>query len=315
MNRSPIAYIVFNRPQYTRQTFQVIREQQPPILFIIADGPRHGHVKDFRLCSEVREIVEQIDWPCEVHRKYADHNLGLKKNVSDGLDWVFDMVDRAIVIEDDCLPHMDFFYFCEELLERYSDNESVAVVTGNNFQDGYKRGDASYYFSKYNHCWGWATWRRAWKHYQGDIPFWPKWSKSEDWLARIPDPVERRYWSEIFDNVHTGGFNSWAYPWTASLWFQGGLTATPNVNLVSNIGFGADSTHTSSVKSPLAAMPVVQLGEIIHPKLIKLDAVADKYTFDHAFGGRSLRFPRSLIHLARQIVVFAYRMILFGRKS
>ena len=162
MTNTPIAYFVFNRPQHTEKTFAVIRTQRPSQLFVIADGPRAGHPTDIERCAAVREIVANVDWSCEVHRKYADTNLGLKKNVSRGLDWVFSQVERATVLEDDCVAHPDFFRFCDQLLEYYAHEECVSVITGNNFQNGQHRGEAgaSYYFSKYNHCWGWATWPR-----------------------------------------------------------------------------------------------------------------------------------------------------------
>lgn len=306
---TPIAYIVFNRPQHTTQTFASIRAQQPSQLFIIADGPRPNHPTDAERCKAVRAIVEQIDWPCEVHRNYADANLGLKRRVSSGMDWVFSQVERAIVLEDDCLPHPDFFRFCDELLARYADDERVAVITGNNFQDGQKRGDGSYYFSKYNHCWGWATWRRAWQHYQGDLPFWPEWRLSESWHRLTPDSVERRYWGKIFERVRARQIDSWAYPWTASVWYQGGLTATPNVNLVSNIGFGPDSTHTASADSTLAGMATSAIGELTHPVAITRDDAADHYVFDHTMDGRNQRFPCSLLHLPWRISGFVYRRL------
>lgn len=309
MTQTPIAYIVFNRPQHTEKTFAVLREQRPSQLFIIADGPRAGHPTDGEGCAAVRRIVANVDWPCEVHRKYADSNLGLKKNVSQGLDWVFSEVERAIVLEDDCVAHPDFFRFCNALLERYVDDERVLAITGNNFQNGRLRGEASYYFSKYNHCWGWASWRRAWKHYQGDLPFWLEWSKSEDWREKMPDPVERRYWSNIFERVCAGQIDSWAYPWTASVWYQGGLTATPNVNLVSNIGFGMDSTHTAAADSPLADMATNAIGELRHPRIIAQDAAADRYVFDYTMVGRSSRFPYSLLRIPRRAAGFAYRML------
>lgn len=309
MTHTPIAYIVFNRPQHTAQTFAVIREQRPSQLFIIADGPRPGHPNDAERCAAVRAIVEQIDWPCEVHRNYADSNLALKRRVSSGLDWVFSQVERAIVLEDDCLANSDFFRFCDELLDLYAEDERVAVITGNNFQDGQKRGDASYYFSKYNHCWGWATWRRAWRHYQGDLPFWQEWRLSSDWLSLLPDKVERRYWYKIFERVRAGKINSWAYPWTASVWFQRGLTVTPNVNMVSNIGFGPGFTNTASADSPLAEMATDTLGEINHPRSVVQDAEADHYVFDHVFGGRLERFPYVLYGFPRRIVGKLCRMI------
>lgn len=140
---TPIAYIAFNRPEHTRKTIQVVREQRPSQLFIIADGPRPGHPTDVDRCAEVRTIMDQVDWPCEVQHNYAEVNLGLKCRVSSGLDWVFSQVDRAIVLEDDCVPHPDFF-FCDGLLERYADDDRVSVIAGNNFQHGRRRGDGSY---------------------------------------------------------------------------------------------------------------------------------------------------------------------------
>jgi len=133
-----IAYIIFNRPRHTRETFQAIRDARPARLFIIADGPRPSHPTDAERCRAVREIVADIDWPCEVQRNYADQNLGLKRRVSSGLDWVFSQVESAIILEDDCLPHPDFFPFCQDLLERYKDDERVWTITGNNNQDGKK---------------------------------------------------------------------------------------------------------------------------------------------------------------------------------
>lgn len=307
MNQTPIAYIVFNRPQHTEQTFATIRKQEPTQLLIIADGPRPGHSTDEEHCAKVRAIVENVDWPCQVYRNYAESNMGLKKRVSSGLDWVFSHVEQAIVLEDDCLAHPDFFRFCNVLLEYYANDERVAVITGNNFQNGRRRGRASYYFSKYNHCWGWATWRRAWEHYRGDIPFWPEWQNSKDWRRKTPYPVERHYWQRIFDKVHAGWIDSWAYPWTCSVWYQGGLTATPNVNLVSNIGFGPDSTHTASAGSPLSEMATAEIGQITHPRQVKQNKRADRFVFDRNFGGRQKRLSRRLMRLPRRLGGKLYR--------
>ena len=145
----PIAYIVFNRPRHTERSFAILRKQQPSQLFIISDGPRIEHPTDAERCAEVRAIVERVDWPCEVYRHYAESNLGCKQRVSSGLDWVFAQVERAIILEDDCLPHPDFFEFCENLLDRYANDSRVWVISGDNFQNGHRRGRAAYYFSKY----------------------------------------------------------------------------------------------------------------------------------------------------------------------
>ena len=282
--KTPVAYIIFNRPRHTRETFAAIRAQRPETLLIISDGPREGHPTDAERCRETREIVEQIDWPCRVLKNYAQQNMGCKKRVSSGLDWVFEQVERAIILEDDCLPNDDFFGFCDTLLDRYEQDERVWVVTGNNFQRGQKRGDAAYYFSKYNHCWGWATWRRAWQHYRVDMPFWPEWKDTADWRHKTLDSVERTVWSGFLDRVKNGEIDTWDYQWTACAWYYGGLTATPNVNLVTNLGFGPDATHTVTTGDQ-EGLPAQPLGPLTHPEVIKQDRAADRFVFNHHFGG------------------------------
>ena len=307
--QTAVLFLIFNRPDTTAQVFEAIRKAKPPRLYVAADGPREGREGEAERVEQVREIATAVDWPCELKTLFRGKNLGCKKAVSGGITWFFEQEEQGIILEDDCLPHTEFFTYCETLLERYATDDRVWVITGNNFQSGQKRGGASYYFSKYNHCWGWATWRRAWQRYQGDLPFWSKWSQSTDWREKTPDPVERRYWSKIFKRVCAGQIDSWAYPWTASVWYHDGLTATPNVNLVSNIGFGPDSTHTASVDSPLANMATKGIGEIRHPAVVARDADADRHAFDYAFNGLSRRFPYSLLRLPRRMASFAYRRL------
>ena len=307
--QTAVLFLVFNRPDTTAQVFQAIRKVKPPRLYVAADGPRANREGEAERVALVCEIATAVDWPCEMKTLFREENLGCKYAVSGGISWFFEQEEQGIILEDDCLPHPDFFGFCETLLERYAADERVAVVTGDNFQNGQHRGEAgaSYYFSKYNHCWGWATWRRAWQHYQGDLLFWPEWSQSADWREKTLDPVERRYWGKIFQRVRAGQIDSWAYSWTASVWFHGGLTATPNVNLVSNIGFGSDSTHTASADSPLAGMATGQLGELTQPDQVVQDIAADRYVFNHTFGGRSLRFPQSLLRVPHSIAGSLYQ--------
>jgi hypothetical protein len=301
MSKAPIAFIIFNRPRHTRESFSVIRAQRPSRLFIIADGPRAGHATDAHRCQETRAVVEQIDWPCEVSRLYADQNMGCKRRVSSGLDWVFEQTDRAIVLEDDCVPHADFFSYCDDLLERYASDERVWVITGNNFQDGQVRGDASYYFSKYNHCWGWATWSRAWQNYRVDIPFWLEWKQTPDWRRKTPDRIERKVWTDLLDRVQAGLIDTWDYQWTACVWFHGGLTATPNKNLVTNIGFGPDATHTVT-DDDQDGMQIEALGPLTHPRRVKQDSAADRFVFNRNFGGRDHpdRFRNRLVRRTKQ---------------
>ena len=299
---TPVLFLVFNRPDTTAQVFEAIRKAQPPRLYVAADGPRPDRLGEAEKVAKVREIATAVDWPCEVKTLFREENLGCKKAVSSAITWFFEHEDQGIILEDDCLPHPDFFSFCENLLERYQDDDKVWVITGDNFQNGQKRGQASYYFSHCNHCWGWATWRRAWNHYQGDLPFWPEWKSSPAWIQKLPDRVERRYWSKIFDRVYGNQIDSWDYPWTACVWYHGGLTATPNVNLVSNIGFGSEATHTTSRNSSPAVMRVESIGELHHPSLIKQHSDADYYAFNSHFGGKNLRLPRLFLHLPKHII-------------
>jgi len=302
-------FLVFNRPDTTAQVFEEIRKAEPPRLYIAADGPRANREGEAEKVAKVRKIVTEVDWPCEVKTLFREENLGCKQAVSGGIDWFFEHEEQGIILEDDCLPHQDFFYFCDELLRLYALDDRVSVITGNNFQDGIKRGEASYYFSKYNHIWGWATWRHEWQHYQSELLFWPEWSQTNDWLEMIQDPIERNYWSQIFEQMYAGKIDTWDYPWTASIWYNGGLTATPNVNLVSNIGFGPDATHTKSVGSSLIAKSTGAIGILEHPAEIVHDKDADRYVFDNTFGGKSMRFPRSIFQPLKRFVRWLQKIL------
>lgn len=302
-------FLVFNRPDTTYQVFEAIRRAKPQFLYVAADGPREGVEGEAQLVAKVRKIASLVDWPCELKTLFREKNLGCKRAVSGAITWFFEQVEQGIILEDDCLPHGDFFHFCEILLDRYADDGRVSVITGNNFQNGRKRGDGSYYFSRYNHVWGWASWRRAWQHYDGDLRFWPNWKRSGAWLSEFPDRVERRYWEGIFDQMYDKQIDTWDYPWTASIWYHAGLTATPNVNLVSNIGFGPDATHTTSAYSPLALMATTAIGGLVHPAFIAQDRSADRYVFDCTFGGKQKRFPWLLLYLPRRIAGFIYHRL------
>lgn len=271
------AFIVFNRPDYTERSFQIIREQKPKQLFIIADGPRAGNKEDILSCDQVRQIVERIDWPCKVDRNYSNINLGCRERVNSGLDWVFNHVESAIIIEDDCLPNQDFFMFCETMLNYYHDDSRIWAITGNNFQDKNQRGDGTYYFSIFNHIWGWATWRRAWFQNDKKMDFWPLWKNSKQWIQLWANCRDRKYWERSFELAHKRRIDTWDFGWMANVWYHNGLTATPNKNLVTNIGFGERATHTKNSDSEFYEMQTYPLGGIVHPSSIFRDVDADFY--------------------------------------
>ena len=280
-----VVLIIFNRPQTTQKVFEVIRQVQPPKLYIIADGPRSDVAEDAEKCLASRKIIDQIDWECEVFKNYSATNLGCRQRVSSGLNWVFQQVETAIILEDDCLPHISFFRFCQELLDRYVHTENVFVISGNNFQLSQKRTPNSYYFSRYNHLWGWATWRRAWQYYDDTMQQWPE-AQQKNLLSQIfSTPEAIQYWSNRFQ-VNYNGFNSWGYAWTFACWLNQGLTILPEVNLVSNIGFGREATHTQTVDF-VANLPVNEMQfPLKHPPEIIIQTEADQYTEKTLFSGR-----------------------------
>lgn len=301
--QTAVLFLVFNRPDTTKQVFEAIRQVRPPRLYVAADGPRANREGESERVVLVRKIATAVDWPCEVKTLFRNENLGCKKAVSGGIDWFFENEEQGIILEDDCLPHSDFFNFCETLLKRYASDDRVWVITGDNFQDGQQRGDGSYYFSRYNHVWGWASWRRAWGKRDMEIKFWPKWKQSAEWEAWLPDNVERKYWSEIYDRMYRNEIDTWDYPWTASVWVHGGLTATPNVNLVSNIGFGPDATHTTD-DSMMSRMKTSAILPLIDPSEITHCLIADRYVFNEYFGGKSMEFPYRYIARLKGILKF-----------
>ncbi|MFM2430400.1 MAG: hypothetical protein RLZZ511_1613 [Cyanobacteriota bacterium] len=276
---TPIIFIIFNRPDTTSRVFEEIRKVRPRRLLVISDGPRDNCSGDFEKCQSTRQILDKVDWECDVFRNFSDINLGCKKRVSSGLDWAFDIVDEAIILEDDCLPHPDFFAFCELLLCRYREDKRIAAISGQNVQFGRQRTSHSYYFSRYNHCWGWATWKRAWKNFDADMKLWPL-LKEGNWLDDIlGNKIASRYWFKTFQDTYDGKRNSWAFCWTFSCWIQNQLSILSNVNMVSNIGYGSDGTHTTQSKSKFSEIPALGASfPLNHPPFIVRDCLADRYT-------------------------------------
>lgn len=279
---TPVAFFIFNRPKETFRVFSTIREVKPQKLLIIADGARSADEEE--KCENARSIIEKIDWDCEIFTNLSNTNLGCKVRVSSGLDWVFSIVESAIILEDDCLPQASFYRFCSELLIKYSDDERVMAISGNNFQFGKKRTKNSYYFSVFPHCWGWATWRRAWQHYDIDMKLWPM-IRDNNWLMDILHSKEDvKFWKNIFQNTFDNLIDTWAHRWTFNCWIQSGLTILPNVNLVSNIGFDCEATHTKKSDDQLSKMNTEELTfPLSHPQFIIRDFKSDKFTQNKIF--------------------------------
>jgi hypothetical protein len=276
--KTPVVFIIFNRPEQTKRVFEAIRAVQPSKLFVIADGPRKEKLGEAEKCAATRAVINGVDWQCELITNYSDINLGCKKRVSSGIGWVFEQVEVAIILEDDCLPDYTFFPYCEHLLDKYRDDARIMAISGDNFQFGRRRTEDSYYFSRYNYIWGWASWRRAWQHYDVDIKLWNTVCEG-NWLKDIlNDDSAVEIWRERLQSVDDGKIDTWDYQWVLACWLQNGLTIVPNVNLISNIGFGIDATHTTDRDNKLSNLPVQPMClPLQHPKFVVCDSESDNY--------------------------------------
>jgi hypothetical protein len=210
--QKPILLLLFNRPKETSILIERLRILKPNRIYINQDGPRKKFPKDNFLCNEVRNEIKKIDWQCEIKTKFSNFNLGCRRSVSSAINWLFQTEKNGIILEDDCIPSKTFFSFCDQMLEKYKESDDVYSISGSNFQKKII-GDGDYYFSKYAHCWGWATWKRAWNIYDDQMNFWVGLKKSDKWKFINPNEIENKYWLRIFDKVSKNKINSWAYVW------------------------------------------------------------------------------------------------------
>jgi hypothetical protein len=241
---TPVAFIVFNRPECTTRTLEAIRKAKPRLLLVIADGPRPGNQTDEARCAAVRKIIEGgIDWPCHVERNYSEENLGCAKRVAGGLTWAFSRCDRLVVIEDDCLPDHSFFPYCEELLERYKNDTRIGQICGCPRYFSNVERDSSYIFSRYGAIWGWASWKRAWESYSLTLETWPRFLASGGLEAVVQSPAEYALRAALYQRLHDEPPDTWDYQWGYTKLSQGMLSVVPCRNLIENIGFGGGGTH------------------------------------------------------------------------
>lgn len=290
-----VAFLVFNRPDLTARVFAEIRRARPERLFVLADGPRKDHPDDAEKVLGVRSVVEQVDWPCQVERNYSDVNLGCRRRVSSGLDWVFERVENAIILEDDCLPHKAFFSFCTELLERYADDDRVYHITGFCPTRASWRGKTSYCVSHYAIPWGWASWRRAWKFADMEMRNWPTCRDSGRHRTMFGTRKEVKYFEWMWDAAHQGHLDTWDVQWCLSVLMQGGMVLRPAVNLIRNLGFREDATHTTDPSQGPAECGVETLEfPLIHPSSLVWEKKLDRRLFD-ALGGRRPALVRRLV--------------------
>lgn len=257
--QTPVAMIIFNRPDTTKEVFEAIRQAKPPKLYVIADEARPHKAGEREKVDATRAIIEQgVDWDCEVITNYAEQNMGCKKRVASGITWVFEHEEQAIILEDDCLPKPEFFRYCQEMLETYKDDENVMMVSGTNNVPGYQV-PQGICFSRFSCIWGWATWRRAWSKYDITMREWPQW-KEQNTFKPYFKGIEYKVFCRDASKIHAGLVDTWDMQWQVCI-LKNGFGVVPQGNLIHNIGCGhEEATHTTDNSKEIA-----EYGEISFP--------------------------------------------------
>lgn len=283
---TPVALIIFNRPKKAARVFDQIALAKPRKLFVIADGPRPDRPEDVDLCKATRSVIDRVDWDCKVYKNYSDVNLGSGKRPATGITWVFENVENAIILEDDCEPHPTFFPYCEELLEKYRDDERVMHISGRSVFPDRKTTAYSYYFTRSMSGWGWATWARAWKYHDFYLDSWPELRDTLWLLDTLGDHRADRFFRGLFDRLYTitkKGYGGWDHQWNFAVWAQNGLGIRPYANLVYYMGVeegaGKFWFRREQVDFPSSAIEF----PLRHPPFMVRDREADQYTFDSMF--------------------------------
>lgn len=291
--KAPVLLIGFNRPDTMQLVFNAVRTAKPDKLYYAVDGARPGKDEEDRV-QQVRDIVKQVDWPCEVHRLFREKNVGCGFGPAGAISWAFENEDYLIVLEDDCLPSQSFFRFCNEMLQRYKDDERVNIVSGRSHQHGSKFFNKyDYVFTHYAHTWGWATWKRVWNQfdiYMKDFPEWIENGGSMNVLEKEMAVGTDKSLSLIYNDIEKEVTHSWDSQWYYTRLKTGGLGIVPCRNLIHNIGAGG--THTLSYdKLPLEEMPLT----IRHPSFVVINGDYEQYHYENHIHKRNVNPIRSVL--------------------
>jgi len=308
VNTPPIIFIIFNRPDTTSRVFESIRAAKPEQLLVVADGARGNRSGEAEKCAAARAIVDSVDWDCDVQRNFSSTNMGCRLRVSSGITWAFELVEKAIILEDDCVPSASFFRYCAELLDRYENDQRIMMISGDNHLFGQADIADSYYFSRYPHVWGWATWRRAWMKYDLNMEHWPQIRARKLFDQYLPKGRERDRWNSAFESVYDGKVDTWDYQWVYSIWANSGLSIAPAQNLIRNIGFHAEATHTQ-VDSIYSSLDALELDlPLRHPETLLAssdrDDLEERLRMAHSEG-----LPQGLGSAASTLKLLARRAV------
>ena len=305
--KTPILFIIFNRPETAKRVFQTIRESKTPRLYVAADGPRSNKPGDAEKCKKTRAIIENVDWDCEVKTLFREGNLGCREGVSGAISWFFEQEEEGIILEDDILPVPTFFRYCEELLEKYRDNTKIGMISG--FNPVWKRlqRNNGYLFSIYNHIWGWATWRRSWLQYDYYMKDWPVWRASGtlEKLSKGHKPFVY-FWKRWMDIAYAGKSGSWDSQWHFTCWKNGWINILPKYNQTFNIGFFKDIEATHPFDEVpgyiMESRPEPLEFPLIHPYEITIDNEIDKFIGQYAYGIPKINYPQFLLRVKGIII-------------
>ena len=291
--QTAVLFLVFNRPDTTKQVFEAIRQAKPPRLYVAADGAREDKPGEVERVEQVRKIATQVDWPCKVETLFRDKNLGCKLAVSSAITWFFENEEQGIILEDDCLPSQSFFWFCEELLKRYKDDMRIFMVSGYNKQQEHDTNN-DYFFSAVGGIWGWASWRRAWKYYNVDITNLVK--SYEEEFYKLEFLLGKKIYKARVEhfNALKNGLDTWDYQWSFARHFNSGLSCVPKTSLIRNIGFGEDATHTT------LGQDTVVMQDIKLPSQENKIVIAD-LIYDEKIHGKISIFERMMSKLKKEI--------------
>lgn len=283
--KSPVLVLLFNRDRVA-QVLEPIRKYRPEKIYLSADGPRSERAAEAARIAEIRrEWRRQIDWPCMVRVRFSAFNEGCRAGVSRGIDWFFTHEESGIIIEEDCRVADSFLPFATELLTRYRDDQRITSITAQNEQCGCRRGGESYYFSEIAHCWGWASWRRAWTRYREIEARLPQILEDGRVFRSSSYPQARTSWGRWCGRVLDGDLDSWAIIWSIANLAHHGLSVIPNVNMVQNLGFDADATHTHGQTRRFARLEEIGF-PLIHPEYICPNTEADAFDYQNCYGCR-----------------------------
>jgi hypothetical protein len=296
MFNTPILFLVFNRPETTQRVFDIIKKIKPSHLYIAADGPRKGIEEDVEKCREVRQIVGNIDWECNLNVLFRDENLGCGKSVNTAVDWFFDNVEHGIILEDDCLPELSFFNFCEKTLKYYSEEERIKMICGSNYLFNRFGDNDSFFFSNFCLIWGWATWKRVWKDFRSNYDFFQLTNVREMLSLKFEDRNLISWYQLMYDDVAHHKIGTWDIQFAYYIYSKNGLSIVPFKNQIKNIGFiGAHINENPDSKFFNMPTKIIDIGKLIFPQTVNQNKDADRYLEKGIIEAHGLKRPNRLI--------------------